>query len=1186
MKKLKTILNFNFGFFLILASLSLFLTLSWIPSNKVVGGGDVGIPTFLPQRILSVISNSWWETQSTGTTNPASFTAIPFYLILSFFDNLGVSADITQKGFIFVILLGGSFSIYLLAREFSLGKYTSFLAALFFLFNLITLSVWHRGVHNAMLMLLLMPLSLLLLVKGIKYKKYIYILWIDLISVLLSYVFGTPAYVAAIWILWLSFLFVYFILSFKDKKERKFILSYTALLFISWVGINSWWLYHFIEGSRYVFGQFSAEEIKSRSSSVLVALQVYTKPEYVLRGINAFYHYNNLDWGKFYLSPTQILFSWIPTLIIFSTLLVKDNYRKFFWIFLIFLIGVVIFISKGVNAPVGVLNRLAYDYIGILAPLRNPYEKVGILLVIPYSLLFALGVSYIFKRLKRININLAALVIFPLIFISLGIVVWPLWRGEIFRTEKSESYFSIPSYYEEANSWLETRHDDTRILHLPAASGESVDYNWGYTGIEPSQLFFEGSSVAYAVGLENVDALLKSLITLIHKQDTPRIAKSFSMLNVGWVIVHNETDWRDRGLEPVERINAWLKSKPEFLEHQVDIGPLSIWRVKDEYRLGHFYSFGQMVGYSKIGNISTANIWDEINSLNDGIIINPSGQNNELDGFIRNNIVTPRGKMKYVPLGSINSDSALRELTPIRHLPGTFMYPLVRIKENLYQFLSQDDLVRSCFSLSGKRLAEAALVARLNKDEEASKSLDDYRKQMEKCTQIDKETISLYLSVGFLRQEILGQIIRQRAVLENAFVNSKLSVKALEVEKELNEFMAGIGFHPKYTPVDGGTDEANVMVFMYSVPEDGNYLIKFSKVSDELISNPPIISQIDDEKVNLVSSEVKNQSIIYPGVDLKKGYHEIHVRFTTPSNLIEESLKQKQLNPDPGFKLGTDPKTGEQIFIGEATSSPVEFSIDLGKIDIEQTYEISFDIHILQGDSPEFIITHDNEPFNKDGDLEPSVKNRIEFASYPLEWRSVSYGYSPKINSTSAKAAVRLYPFNNCNAVYGEDLCKRPEISQGFNRPTSAWIKNIKVTRMFSYDLFLEKTDLVKDKALGSVNIKWDKVNPTVYNVDLTNQKTPFILTFSETFHPMWQLTDLDNKVVDATHINVNSFANAWLIKDNVPDKLKVQFVLQNTKNYGLMISIFFFIIIPSIVIYLDYNKKLKKVFYKNKTNV
>lgn len=1180
MKRLTNFINFDLGNFLVLAVLSLYLTLIWIPGGKIVGGGDVGIPTFLPQRILSVISNAWWETQSTGTTNPASFTAIPFYLILSFFDRLGVGADVTQKGFIFVILLGGSFSIYLLAREFSLGKYTSFLAALFFLFNLTTLNVWHRGVHNAMLMLLLMPLSLLFLVRGIKYKKYIYILWINLSSVLLSYVFGTPAYVAAIWILWLSFLFIYLIFNYRDRGERLFTLSYAALLFVSWVGLNFWWLYHFIEGSRYAFGQFSAEEIKSRSSSVLVALQGYTKPEYVLRGINAFYHYNSLDWGKSYLSPLQVFFSWIPTLIIFSTLLVKYNYRKTFWFFLIFLIGAVIFISKGVNAPLGALNRLAYDHIEILAPLRNPYEKVGILLVIPYSLLFALGISQIFKKIKSININLAALVIFPLIFISIGIVVWPIWKGEIFRTEKSESYFSVPAYYKEANDWLEKRNDDTRILHLPAAPGESVDYDWGYTGIEPNQLFFSGSSIAYAIGLGNVDALLKSLITLIHKHDTPRIAKSLSMLNVGWVVVHNETVWRNRGLEPVERINAWLESKPDFLEHEVDIGPLSIWRVKDEYRLGHFYPLGSIVEYSKIDNISTANIWDEISNLNDGIIINPMEHKGGLEGFIRNSIVAPKGKIKYTPLGSINSDKALRELTPIKHLPGSFMYLLVRIKESLYQFLSQDDLVRTCFSLSGKRLAESALVVRLSKDEEVSKALDEYRKQFEKCTQIDKETISLYLSIGFLRQEILGQLIRQRAVLGNEFVNSGISAKALEIEKELNEFMAGIGFHPKYTPV-GNTDETNIMVFIYSIPEDGNYAMKFSKVSDEVIKNPPIIGQIDSDRVDLRPMEITDQSIVYPDVYLNKGSHEIHVNFAPPdtrSSLIAESLKQKQLNPDPGFKLGTDPQTNEQIFIGEAINDPVELSFDVGKIDIEQTYEITFDIHVIQGDSPEFLIIHDSEPLNKDGDPEPLEKNRIEFASYPLEWRNVSYAYTPMLNSTSAKAVIRLYPFNNCRSVYREELCEREEISDKFNRPTTAWVKNIRTTRMFSYDLFLEKTDSAKDDKLGIVSIKWDKVNPTLYELNLTKQEPPFILTFAETFHPMWQLTDTDNKTVNAKHINVNSFANAWLIEDKVPDKLKVQFGLQKTKRTGLIVSILFLIVILVIIFYLDYYKRMGKI--------
>ncbi|MDP2685137.1 MAG: alpha-(1-_3)-arabinofuranosyltransferase family protein, partial [bacterium] len=324
------------------------------------------------------------------------------------------------------------------------------------------------------------------------------ILWVNIISILTSYVYGTPAFILAIWLLWLTFLLIKLKLNFHKQQERKFIIIYTLILFISWVGLNTWWLLHFLESSKVFIGQFSATELHQRSSDVVEDLKVYTKPEFVLRGLNAYYHYGNLDWGNFYLSRFAIFISWIPSILIFFTLLIRENYRKTYWIFLVSLTVIVIFISKGVNAPLGGLNKLAYDYIPVLAVLRNPYEKIGILLIIPYSLLFALGCSQAMQFLKSINRSMIKLFILSLVIISVGILVWPMWKGEIFRTAKGKSYFQVPVYYAEASKWFEGRSDDTRILHLPLAPGESVDYDWGYTGIEPSQLFFPGSSIAYS----------------------------------------------------------------------------------------------------------------------------------------------------------------------------------------------------------------------------------------------------------------------------------------------------------------------------------------------------------------------------------------------------------------------------------------------------------------------------------------------------------------------------------------------------------------------------------------------------------------------------------------------------------------------------------------------------------------
>ncbi|MDO8657109.1 MAG: alpha-(1-_3)-arabinofuranosyltransferase family protein, partial [Candidatus Levybacteria bacterium] len=797
----------NLKIVIFFVAVSLFLSFVWLPAGQIVGGGDVGMPTFLPQRSLKVVSYSWWETQATGTTNPATFTAVPFYLILSVLDKIGFGPDLTQRGFFMLILAGGAVSIYFLAKEFEFGQKSSFLAGFFYIFNLGALSVWHRGVHNAMLMLLLMPLSLLLIARGVRDKKYLSILWVNIVSILASYVYGTPAYIIAIWLLWLTFLLVELYLSFHEPKERKFIITYIFVLFLSWIGLNAWWLLHFLENSRQFVGQFSAAELHQRSSDVVEDLKIYTKPEYVLRGLNAYYHYGNLDWGNFYLSRFAIFISWIPPVVIFSTLLIRKNYQKTYWIFLVSLTAVVIFISKGVNAPLGGLNKLAYDYIPALAVLRNPYEKIGIILIIPFSLLFALGCSQVLQFFNKINKSILKLVIISVVITSAGILVWPMWKGEIFRTAKSKSYFSVPPYYAEANKWFEGQLDDTRILHLPLAPGESVDYDWGYTGVEPSQLLFPGSSIAYSTGSENIDLMSGTLLKLIHNQESVSLEKMLSFLNVGWIVVHNETVWRNRSLEPVDRINAWLKTNPYFLEHTGDFGPLSVWRVKDQYRLGHIFSVNKSTG----------------------------------------NIIKPTESMIYSALDAADEKESLNNLAEVKYLPDSIIYPLVIFKENISLFLNQNDSIINCLALSGKRLKEAALLYRQNKFTETNKSFLNYGHQLDKCSKIRRD-------IGSLKSTILEQLIKQKAVLDFEFTDVRVASGSEAARVKLREYLSNLGLTSRYDPLNKNNNNQRI-IFHYFVSKAGSYNIKLDKPDDDLIKTPPKIVQIDSSALDLTPVE-------------------------------------------------------------------------------------------------------------------------------------------------------------------------------------------------------------------------------------------------------------------------------------------------------------------------------------------
>lgn len=1183
MKKIISFITSNkdFRVAVFLCIISIILPSIWFQNGTYVAGGDVGLPVVMPQRALDIQSSSWWWTNATGNANPMVYTAVPFYVILSIFDKLGFSPNFLQKGLFFIIIFGGSLSIYFLAQRFNLNRKVSFLAAIFYIFNLTSLSVWQRGVHNAMLFLLLAPLSLLFLVIGLQKEKFRSIIWINVVCFLLSYVFGALGYLFSLWLLWLVYILVNLLAEWKDKRRRNFIFSYTIILFVSWFGTNLWWLWHFFQSGLYAFGGFSSGELKSRGAGVLVGLRSSHSQLYILRGLSGYYHYVVKDWGESYLNPFMILLSWFPVLVIFLTGMVKNNYKSVYWKFLFVLTAIVLFFSKGVNLPLGGLNQALYDYFPILAPIRNPYEKIGILLSLTYSLLFAIGLYQIivFFIVKH-KAFLKYFVIIAFI-LTVTVLVWPLWTGTLFNSGGKQYTVSFPNYYFEASKWLNDKIGDSRILHLPLAPGESTEYNWGYTGVEPSFFIFPGASIGYSIGLPGVDDRVKDLVMSFHNQNSANIMKSLASLNVGWVVVHNETNWKVRVLESPDRINDWLQNKQQFLEHVIDFGPLAIWKVKDQYRLGHFFIADKLSEFTNQEN-TKSKVWDEINSDNDAFVVKPSDSladalPKDLEKFSQKTVVMPKTKFRYTDLSGINTDIALNELGGnTRYSPDSFLYPLVRLKEKMYKFLSQDDPLNSCFILSSRRLVESVILNRLRKNELVDNALDDYKDQLDLCLQTDMETVKIYFSITDVsRQDSLGQLIRQRAIVENEFKDTQFAEKAFKISQSLNEFIANLGFYPKFDPKTGTPKTKQSMVYSYSIPQDGEYSIKLQGTVDDLIKPLPVITQIDDQVVNLELLETNNKTIKYPSVKLNKGYHEIHLLINKPDNLIEKSVQAKKQSPDPGVKIGTDPDTGQEIFIGEAIADPATVKFDIGNVDIGKPYMISYDIKMVQGQIPEVMVVHDTDPIDKKGEIIPAYKVPLLFGSYPLVWRSLSFMYTPPLNATTAQLVFGLYPRNNCLPFLGDKKCDDLTTTGIFARPIVAWLTNIEVNKVFYNDITLENAEKKETKDLGSAKINWRKIDPTDYELTLQDQKPPFILAFSETSHPLWKITDSLGKFIDLPHFSINGYANAWLVEKSLPDKIRIKFVLQDARNQGILFSVVSLLLLTIVVFYLDHRRKL-----------
>jgi len=1158
---------------LLFFAVAILMPLLWLPSGKIWGGADVGIPMYAPENQLEIVSSSWWETHGTGITIPVTYTAEPFYRGLVFLESLGLSPAFNQKLFIFLILFGGSASIYFLCLHFKLNKNISVIAALFVLFNFFTLSVWHRGVHNGMLMLLLMPLTFLILVKGISKKSYLSILLLNLVSFLLSYAYGALGFVFTSWLLWSSYVLFEFT---RNKTSRKFLLGYFFLLAGTWVFSNIWWLYNFWESSKYAFGSLSQSQVQQSTVDVLVGLKNQTQASFILRGMSRFYHYDTNDWGEFYKYPMMVFLSWVPALIVFSTVLFRKNYKFPLWRYSIILFTVIFFIAKGANPPFGKLNIFAYNTIPFLAPLRNPYEKVGILLIIPYAILFSIGIHNLYAYVKEKRGFIASPLAALAIFISLFFLVWPFWLGKTFIVPEYNYLVEVPNYYQEASAWLKQRNDDSRILHLPLAPGESVDYNWNYTGGEPSQIFFSGSSFAYSLGLPSVDLRLNDLISQLHDKNTDAVRKAIESLNIGWIVVHNEVEWKRRGLESVNYVNEWLNSKPDFLEFQADFGPLSIWKVKDEYRSNHFYlAQPPFINISSPEVSKLSPVWEKANKDYLFTIDSPNNTsvNDKLKEMTSLNFIYPQRVVGYRKLQVLKGLKEAKETLPyVKYLPGSNIYPLIKSKESLESYLVSANEVINCIDRSSKRLVESQILFENGAYPEVSRSLEEYAKYIESCkeTAINSEKGYYSQTTKDERQIIESILFNNLSILSSSFNEDSVEPSKENALSVLRDLMHSVDILPLYPPAPTSEEESGT-AYEYSVETDGSYTLAIDYPVESVFSSPPRIIRIDEEEKS-VTPRKEGNTLLYGPIDLLKGIHEIHIAFK-PRNLIQFD----KLRFVDGSFINQSTEDGMTFDMRSIGNSSGGLTFPLETISDLISYDINFDYFVIKGSPPSLKVVQDNDYVYPDGKVKLAFGVKVPESRYERYWIPAGYTYEPSKNSRYADFYLLVDPWNDCDQFFLLKTCLNKVIFDKYNHESILKVKNLSITANYVGRPYLLSSREVNTQTWGSAKITSNKVTGEYYEINISEQKPPYALIFSETFHPLWKLYAPDGSEIKAKQFQANAYANGWLIEEPLPERVIVRFALQDLKKRAIIISIVGSMVALVIILYVSTKKKREK---------
>lgn len=1090
---------------LIFLIISLTLIIIWFRQGLLYGGAEVGLLTYNPARWFEIQRFLWWEAVAPGWPIPHFLNATPFYFLLSLLKLLGFS-PLALQGFVFFVLLFlMGFGVYLFTLS-VLGKEKknyALLAGLFYMFNPYTMvDVWHRFVYTGFFLAAFLPFL------GLFWKNWIYkgsILSLTLFlltNFLASYMFGNLSSMITVWvfltILTLSRIFFPWqgILDFLQIGKR-FLLGFTL-----WILINTWWLLPIFATGTGLLSESNSAEV---NLTTLVNISRKTILPYSLQLTNPFYLFFTAELGEAYKNFPITAIPWIGTIIILIGIIFALRNISTSQYAISYLIGV--FLAKGVATPFSAPLLFAFTNFYFLGVLRNPYEKLGILLPFFGSILFVIGLEKIISSSNK-TVRVIILIII-LIFFGYSL---PMLTGKIFGNKQYPLEVKVPDYYKQADEWLgQFKEEEGNILHLPFSGRDVVTYEWnkGYHGVEINELLFTSHpSISRKVGLKNADKLLESLTYQFsppYPSDKDQILKVLQNLSVRFIVLHKDTNWLDistyginiKQNNPYE-LETVLRDLP-FLEKVASFDKLDIYKINEQnFKSKIFISNDVQLIFP--GAVSIVSILSH--SQNKGEVITPiNGSITEI-GF-RQILVFPQKQTSY------------------RRLQRDVLKNIARGNS----ILNKLDIMRNYFDQSGEleskrkteQIIEASKILLLNNNS----SLNRYGDLINTVFENDFKSLSLVKLFG----SDLNAVFQTHLFILNqsVFRQGKEKELAMKVIEDFKTKLIANDFLPEYQFNSDQDEGLNKQLFKFHIPSNSIY---------ELMLNNAETSELYPDLVSNIDLQINGEGANFGEISLDRVEYEMSFNELLSSNLVEpinEWIKGGNVSEIENKVVLTS--LGEESFI----ESPVS---GIGGGD---KLRVSFEGFLENGNIFYVLISSDTE-YQENGNQRLSFFHQcIVHICYPLQQSSNTSGWqnfdltTQNLNPSTRKASLKiLLPLGG-----------------------KLHIRNIQVQKVLDNTLFLRKE--FPDLEIANLEGKIENINrhsPVLYNGKISLKKPSFIF-FNQTFHPGWSLR-LKNNGIDFfvnEHYIGNYFANAWYIGRAGEYDFEIEFKPQKNVNIGYIVS-------------------------------
>jgi hypothetical protein len=575
--KLRNILSRK-SYIIILLILSFAITSIWFKSGKMIAIAEEGLVLNNPLRTFNLYKQPWMDV-SLGYLSPLYTQRLSFLGAAAFF-NLLFPQWFSQAIIFFILLATALIGFYMLTDEFIDSKLhrLRIYASLFYFSNLFVLSqIFGRFIYGLIFAWAYLPLFLFLWIRWVSQGETRSLILLVLSSLIYSNAFSIPATIIAFALavgLWTAD-FV-----FRETKQKLTVVKRLSVILVILLIANIWWVFPFFQLRNNNYS--SANLVSNASITSISDISKYFTSDQIIQLKQSYYFGKDSAWKEYFHSPLRSYISLIALiLMIIGALNFKKN-KNGRYLLLLFIVSW--FFVKGTNPPFGkeffsfIFQKLPFTQV-----IRNPYEKLGIALLIPYSIFFSLGVFYLSRIFNKYAYIVSSVIIFFVIFY----LPLPIWNGKLF---KNYYFVEVPTYYETANEYINKNYNG-RILQLPFLRGSSIVYDWNYRGEEPSEYLFDHPSISKTFSLPQYDDFYSLLGNSKYFSKNRYYSNLLKIMNVDTIVIHNDTKKASYYQENVNEIrdfvNIWKDTN-----HVKNVGKLEIFSLTGD--LGYLYCAGTL----------------------------------------------------------------------------------------------------------------------------------------------------------------------------------------------------------------------------------------------------------------------------------------------------------------------------------------------------------------------------------------------------------------------------------------------------------------------------------------------------------------------------------------------------------------------------------------------------------------